>query len=145
MTTFKKSLLTLFGIIISGLLIAWIVYYLQNLSGQSGIISFILNLSLVLVILMLIYKTINVELPGNANSKKDSFFSLILNLILYIPCVFSGIFSSGVKMATGDNSEAISSIMLLIVVIILLIRARKRKHRTPNEITPNYSERKHHA
>jgi len=121
MSTFKKSLLTLFGIIISGLLIAWIVYYLQNLSGQSGIISFILNLSLVLVILMLIYKTINVELPGNANSKKDSFFSLILNLILYIPCVFSGIFSSGVKMATGDNSEAISSIMLLIVVIILLI------------------------
>ena len=34
MTTFKKSLLTLFGIIISGLLIAWIVYYLQNLSSS---------------------------------------------------------------------------------------------------------------
>ena len=121
MATFKKSLLTLFGIIISGLLIAWIVYFLQNLSGQSGTVSFILNLSLVLVVLMLIYKTINVELPGKSNSKKDSFFSLIFNLILYIPCVLSGIFSSGVKMATGDNSEIISSIMLLIVMIILLI------------------------
>ena len=121
MSTFKKSLLTIFGIIISGLLIAWIVYYLQNLSGQSGTISFILNLSLVLVILMLIYKTINIELPGNSNSKKNAFFSLLLNVILYIPCVLSGIFSSGVKTFSGDNSEVLSSIMLLIFAIILVI------------------------
>jgi hypothetical protein len=121
MTTFKKSLLTLFGIIISGLLIAWIVYYLQNLSGQSGTVSFILNLLLVLVVLMLIYKTINVELPGKSNSKKDSFFSLIFNLILYIPCALSGIFSSSVKAATGDNSDTISSVILLIFAIILVI------------------------
>ena len=120
-STFKKSLLTLFGIIISGLLIAWIVYFLQNLSGQSSTVSFLLNLSLVLVVLMLIYKTINVELPGKSNSKKDSFFSLILNLILYIPCALSGVFSSGVKTATGDNSEIISSIMLLVFAIILFI------------------------
>ena len=121
MATFKKSLLTLFGIIISALLIAWIVNFLKNLSGQTGTASFILNLSLVLVVLMLIYKTINVELPGKSNSKKDSFFSLIFNLILYIPCVLSGIFSSGVKTATGDNSETISSILLLIIAIILVI------------------------
>lgn len=127
MTTFKKSLLTLFGIIISGLLIAWIVYFLQNLSGQSTTVSFILNLSLVLLVLMLIYKTINVELPGQANSKKDSFFSLIFNLILYIPCVLSGVFDSGVKKfnnaktsASGDNSEVLSSIVLLVCTIILL-------------------------
>ena len=120
-TTFKKSLLTLFGIIISGLLIAWIVYYLQTFSGQSGTISFILNLSLALVILMLIYKTINVEIPGKGPSKKDSFFSLIFNLILYIPCFFSGKFDSSVKMATGNNAEAIGSIMLLVLAIILLI------------------------
>ena len=121
MATFKKSLLTLFGIIISALLIAWIVNFLKNLSGQTGTASFILNLLLVLVVLMLIYKTINVELPGKSNSKKDSFFSLIFNLILYIPCVLSGIFSSGVKTATGDNSETISSILLLIIAIILVI------------------------
>jgi hypothetical protein len=127
MTTFKKSLLTLFGIIISILLIVWIVYFLQNLSGQSGTVSFILNLSLALVILMLIYKTINVELPGKSNSKKDSFFSLLLNLILYIPCLLSGIFTSGVKKfsgdktASGDNSEVLSTILLLIFAIILVI------------------------
>lgn len=121
MTTFKKSLLTLFGIIISGLIIAWIVSYFQNLSGQSGTISFILNLLLVLVILMLIYKTINVELPGKANSKKDSFFSLIFNLILYIPCLLTNIFSSGVKTFSGDNSEVLGSIILLIFAIVLVI------------------------
>jgi hypothetical protein len=122
MTTFKKSLLTLFGIIISGLLIAWIVYYLQNLSSESGTISFILNLSLVLVVLMLIYKAINVELPGKSNSKKDSFFSLISNLILYIPCALSGVFDSGVKAATTTNySELLSFIMLLIVAMLILI------------------------
>ena len=127
MATFKKSLLTLFGIIISGLLIAWIVYYLQNLSGQSGTISFILNLSLVLIILMLIYKTINVELPGKSNSKKDSFFSLIFNLFLYIPCALSGVFDLGVKKfnsaktASGDNSDVLSSIMLLVLTIIILV------------------------
>jgi hypothetical protein len=122
MTTFKKSLLTLFGIIISGLLIAWIVYYLQNLSGQSGTVSFILNLSLVLVVLMLIYKTINVELPGKANSKKDSFFSLISNLLLYIPCALSGVFDSSVKAVTTTNySELLSFIVLLIIAMLILI------------------------
>ena len=122
MTTFKKSLLTLFGIIISGLLIAWIVYYLQNLSGQSGTVSFILNLSLVLVVLMLIYKTIKVELPGKANSKKDSFFSLISNLLLYIPCALSGVFDSGVKAFTTTNySELLSFIVLLIIAMLILI------------------------
>ena len=35
MSLFKKSLLSLFGIIISGLLIAWLVYNLQHLSGRT--------------------------------------------------------------------------------------------------------------
>jgi len=124
MSIFKRSLLTLFGIIISILLILWIVYYLQNLSGQSSTISFILNFSLVLVILALIYKTINVQLPGKANSKKDSFFSLLLNLILYIPCVFSGLFDYGAKKfssSSGPSSEVLSSIMLLVSALVLAL------------------------
>ncbi len=123
MSIFKRSLLTLFGIIISGLLIAWIVYYLQNLSGQSSTISFILNFSLVLVILSLIYKTINVQLPGKANSKRDSFFSLLFNLFLYIPCAFSGLFDYGAKKfsSSGVNSETLSSIMLLVSALVLAL------------------------
>ena len=124
MSIFKRSLLTLFGIIISGLLIAWIVYYLQNLSGQSSTISFILNFSLVLVILSLIYKSINVQLPGKANSKRDSFFSLIFNLLLYIPCAFSGLFDYGAKKfssSSGPSSETLSSIMLLVSALVLAL------------------------
>jgi len=125
MSIFKRSLLTLFGIIISILLILWIVYYLQNLSGQSSTISFILNFSLVLVILSLIYKTINVQLPGKANSKRDSFFSLLLNLILYIPCAFSGLFDYGAKKfasaSGGPSSEVLSSIMLLVSALVLAL------------------------
>jgi len=127
MSIFKRSLLTLFGIIISILLILWIVYYLQNLSGQSSTISFILNFSLVLVILSLIYKTINVQLPGKANSKRDSFFSLLFNLILYIPCAFSGLFDYGAKKfsssssSNGINPEVLSSIMLLVSALVLAL------------------------
>ena len=129
MSIFKKSLLTLFGIIISGLLIAWIVYYLQSLSGQSSTVSLILNLFLVLVVLALIYKTINVQLPGGANSKKDGFFSLIVNLVLYIPCLFSGLFDSSMKFGSSmkfdnkgvDNSTTIESIALLLFAIVLVV------------------------
>ena len=125
MSIFKRSLLTLFGIIISILLILWIVYYLQNLSGQSSTVSFILNFSLVLVILSLIYKTINVQLPGKANSKRDSFFSLIFNLILYVPCAFSGVFDYGAKKfsssSNGPSSEVLSSIMLFISALVLAL------------------------
>ena len=120
---FKKSLLTLFGIIISGILIALIVYFLQSLSGQSSTISFILNLSLVLVVLALIYKIINVPLPdASANSKKDNFFSLIVNLILYIPCLFSGVFDSTMKHINTnyDTTTTTGSIILLILSIVLL-------------------------
>jgi hypothetical protein len=58
---YKRSILLLFGIIMFGLLIFWIVYNIQNLSSESSIIRLILNIILVLVILGLIYKVINVK------------------------------------------------------------------------------------
>jgi hypothetical protein len=70
---FKRSLLALFGIVISGLLICWIVYNIQNLSGTSSIVRFVLNLLIVLIVLGLIYKTINVKMPAG-NSNKNAFF-----------------------------------------------------------------------
>ena len=72
---FKSSLLVLFGLVISGLLIFWISYNIESLSGKSGITSFILNLLLVIIVLGLIYKTINVKLPAE-NTKKNAFFNL---------------------------------------------------------------------
>jgi hypothetical protein len=118
---FKRSLLALFGIVISGLLIFWIVYNIQSLSGKSSTVSFILNILLVIIVLGLIYKTINVQLPlGNSN--KNAFFSLITNTILYIPCLFTGLFDYIGNSLTGkSNSETTGSILMLVVAIGLFI------------------------
>jgi len=118
---FKRALLVLFGFIISGLVIFWLVYNIQNLSSDSSIISFILNLLLVIVVLGLIYKTINVNLPVG-NSKKNGFFNIIINLIFYIPCIFSDAFDSIGKFATGEiNSTTAGSLIMLVVAILLIV------------------------
>jgi len=121
MDLFKKALLLLFGLVISGLLIFWITYNIENLSGKSSIVSFVLNLLLVAVILGLIYKTINVKLPSG-NTKKNGFFTLILNTLLYIPCIFSGLFDWIGKTVVGEyNAAEAGSFMMLIFSIILIV------------------------
>ena len=118
--TFKKSLLVLFGIIISGLVIAWIAYNIQNYSGQSSLPSLLLNLAIIVLVLGLIYKTINVKLP-TGNSNKNAFFSLILNTVLYIPCLFSGLFDSIGSIVSGESKAATSGSIMMLVTTILLI------------------------
>jgi len=127
MDTWKKSLLFLFGMVISALLIFWIVYSIQHLSGETNIIRFILNLLIILIVLTFIYRTMNVKIPdNNTNSKKNAFFDLITNLIFYIPCLFSGVIdsvlASGVQ--TGGPSyftREKSSFMTLFVAILLIL------------------------
>jgi hypothetical protein len=122
MSIFKRSLLVLFGIIISSLVIFWIVYNIQNLSGNSTIVSLILNLLIVIFVLGLIYKTIFVKIPStNANSKKNAFFTLITNTLFYIPCLFTGLFDYVGNLATGESSGTTTgSIMMLLVTIMLI-------------------------
>jgi hypothetical protein len=117
---FKRSLLALFGIVISGLLIFWLVYGIQNLSGKTGTTSFILNILIVLVVLGLIYKTLNVNLP-QGNSNKNAFFSLIANTLLYIPCLFSGLFDYIGKITSGNDSEATGSLLMLVAALVLIV------------------------
>ena len=113
---FKRSLLMLFGLIMSGLLIYWIVNSIQNLSSQSGLISFILNALLVVIILGLIYKTFNAKLPvGNAN--KNAFFSLIMNILFYIPCLFNDFMQS---VTSEYNATTKNSILALIIAILII-------------------------
>uniref|UniRef100_A0A6C0EPD8 Uncharacterized protein n=1 Tax=viral metagenome TaxID=1070528 RepID=A0A6C0EPD8_9ZZZZ len=120
-TLFKKSLLMLLGVVISGLIIYWIVYNIQNLSGQSSILSLILNILLVVVVLALIYRTMNVKLPSN-NSKKNGFFDLITSFVFYIPCIFNDVFSSILHFASGQyNSTNMTSIIMLFVAILLVL------------------------
>ena len=121
MSLFKSGLLILFGLIISGLLIYWITYNIESLSGKSSIVSFILNLLLVAIILGLIYKTINVKLPAG-NTKKNSFFNLITSTIFYIPCLLSGAFDWVGKIAVGEyNAADAGSFMMLLIAIGLIV------------------------
>jgi hypothetical protein len=118
---FKRSLLVLFGIVISSLIIFWIVFNIQNLSGKSGTTSFVLNLILVAIVLGLIYKTLIVRLPLG-NEKKNAFFALILNILFYIPCLFNGIFDTIGKTLVGEyQSTTMGSILMLMAVIGLII------------------------
>ena len=121
MSIFKKSLLILFGLVVSGLLIYWITYNIESLTSKSSIVSFILNLLLIVIFLALIYRTINVQMPAG-NTKKNTFFSLIGNTILYIPCLVSGLFDWLGKFAFGQyNATNAGSIMMLIIAIILVV------------------------
>ena len=124
---FKRSLLILFGLVISGLFITWLVYYIHSLTSQSsvgvGITSFILNLLLILIVLILLYKIYNASFPSNAaNAKKNEIFNFIINIILYIPFLFSVLFDSIVSFITGkEQSTTTTSALLIIVAIIIFI------------------------
>ena len=128
---FKKALLYLSGLIVSGLLIFWIVYNIEHLSGKSSVTSFILNLLIVIIVLALIYRTMNVKIPdNNTNAKKNAFFDMMINLIFYIPCLFSNSVDSalnyGKKMqgpseGPGYFTKEKSSFVMLFAVIILIL------------------------
>jgi cytochrome bd-type quinol oxidase subunit 2 len=120
LSLFKKSLLVLFGIVISGLIIAWIAITIQDYAGYSSWISFFLNIAIVIIILGLIYKIINTQIPIG-NNKKNAIVNLIINILFYIPCFFSGIFDSIGKIATGNYSGEAGTLLMLIIVIILII------------------------
>lgn len=132
----NKALLALFGIAVSGCIIAWLVTNIQSLldnskNGQT-ITSFILNIFLVLIVLTLIYKTIYTELPYG-NARKDSFFELIISTIFYIPCIFSNIFDLIMNKIIPDYNSATTGtfslifFMILILVVIFLLPAFQDK------------------
>ena len=120
---FKRSLLMLFGAILSILIIVWLVYNLQQLSGQSSIFSFIINIFLVLSILSLIYKILFTTPPSGNNAKQNAFSQLIINLIFYIPCLFSNIFDSLLNLNDKDPAPKENSHwhMLLLAIVLFVV------------------------
>lgn len=123
MGPYNKAILAVFGIAVSGCLIAWLVINIQSLLDKSKdaktITSFILNLLLVLVILTIIYKTIYTELPYG-NSTKNSFFDLLISVIFFIPCIFSNIYDFIMNTFIKDYNSATTGTFTLIIVMILL-------------------------
>ena len=118
---FKRALLMLFGLVISIFIIVWIVYALQIKTGQSGTLSLLVNILLVLVLLSLIYKTIYVKKP-EGHKKSSPLTELIMNIIFYIPCLFTNIFDGAMKMGdTKYNAEEDSYWYMLVLAILLFV------------------------
>jgi hypothetical protein len=114
-----RALLIVFGIVISSLFIAFIMYNLQHTSA----IGFILNLMLVLVVLTLVYKTVYVDIPGEKkNEKKNAFFSVCYHLLMYIPCFLSDVIDFLRK--SKDNDNLVSLVLLILAVILSLLYYR---------------------
>jgi hypothetical protein len=119
----KNTMLVLFGLVISGVLISYIVYNIHNLSNKSNIPSFILSIILIISVLILIYKIIFVKTPSpELNNKKDSFFDLLINIVFYIPCIFSGGFDAIMKSVVSEyKANSLSTYIILLIVIILIL------------------------
>ena len=118
MGLFKTSLLTVFGLVISALIITWLVFGIEGLTGKSGILSFILNAFLIIILLIFIYKSLNVQVPG-ANSRRENTGSLFLKTFFFIPCLFSNGLDSFTKLFTDkDSFDKYSSIILIVLFIV---------------------------
>jgi hypothetical protein len=120
LSLFKRSLLILFGIVISGLIIGWLSFTIQNYAGQTSWASLFLNIVIVILILGLIYKTINVDLPVG-NNKKNAFINFVISIIFYIPCIFTGVFDSAGQLLSGNYGGESGSLLMLLLAIILIV------------------------
>ena len=90
----RQIFLLLFGLTFSGFLIWWLITGVEGLSSQSGTVSFILNLLLLTMVLGLVFKLIS----GGTYYKKSAFFRIIVNTILYIPCILVSFFDTGINL-----------------------------------------------
>jgi hypothetical protein len=120
---FKRALLMLFGTLTSIFLVIWLVYNMQNLTGQSSVFSFIINLLLVLSVLGLIGKILFTKSPGGSTGKANAFGELIKNLIFYIPCLFVDIFDllTGVYNQGKGKSYWEISVFTIILMIVYFV------------------------
>jgi hypothetical protein len=131
MGVWNKAFLAMFGMAAVGCLIFWlsknIKILIANSNDKNTIIKFILNLFLIFVIMILIYKTIYVELPYG-NAQKNTFFDLIIDAIFYIPCILSNIYDLVMSNLFTDkftfsnhlNSTKPGTFTLIIVLILLI-------------------------
>ena len=120
MNLFKKSLLVVLGVVISGLIIAWLTYNVQSYMGGTSTFSMFLNILLVLVILTFIYKIINVKQP-QGTSKSNTLLELVKHTLFYIPCLFSETFDYALKFFVKEYNQTSTQQLYYLGFTILLI------------------------
>ncbi len=112
------------GLLISGLFMYWIITGIGNLSSSSSIISLIINILLILVILVIIYKFLEKNKffqDSTTGSSSPAILRYIVNLILYIPCLFSGIFDMFFFSSNINLNEEAKQLRLLGMVVLLFV------------------------
>jgi hypothetical protein len=120
MNLFKKSMLLILGIVISGLIIAWLSSTIQNYTGgETSTVSLLLNIILAVVLLTFIYKIINVKQP--AGSKPNTFIELVKSILFYIPCLFSDLFDSVMQFFIKEYNTTKASDFYYLLFTILVI------------------------
>lgn len=117
----KRVLLSVFAIIVSILFILWISTTIENFSDRRSTISFVLNIIIIIIVLGLVYKTINIV--PQENTKNKNFFNLVLSVLFYVPCFFIGVFDNIGKIVSGspDKNNLSGSILMFIVSILLFV------------------------
>ena len=89
---------------------------IQGIVGTSGWVSFLLNMSLLLIVLIFIYKSLS---PQWKESKRENAGSLLLKILFYIPCLFSDGLDFLTKLFTNKESyQQVSSIILIVLFIV---------------------------
>ena len=121
---FRNALLLIFGLGFSGIMIAWFVTSLGNLSTTSGIVSFVLNLLLVIAVLSLVYK-----LFTGTPLFKVPIVKFIVNILFYIPCLFVNFIdgvvwlfgkAKGLGISSGKSEPSTTTHWILLGLVILL-------------------------
>ena len=116
----KRVFTILFGIIFSCILIAWLVTITKNLTTKSTAFSAVLNVFIIISILGLVFKMIFVT----SLYKNSALFRLIVNTILYIPCILVTLIDSTVRITGLDDVKNITSTpytyYILLAIILLL-------------------------
>ena len=121
LSLFKHSMLVLFGLVITGMVLYFVAYNVEHLSSNEGIVSFALNLALLVVVGGLIYKTIYARFPSG-NATKNAFFSMIWHALLYVPCMTSQAFDWGGRIVAGQyHATTAGSGMMLGVAVALMV------------------------
>jgi hypothetical protein len=84
LSIFQKGILFLMGLGISGLFIYFIVYLIGAFSSKFNVLSFLLNVFIVVIFLSIIYKLISSQFINQLHPA----LRLIIDTFLYIPCLF---------------------------------------------------------
>jgi hypothetical protein len=116
----SKVLMGLFSVIISCLLIAWLAISIQKSSTEDGKIRFFMNIILVLVVLTIIYRVLILE-TNMFNVSNNLFLTTIVDILLYIPCLFSGLYDNFMRLFSSKYADAATGTTTLFAISVIMI------------------------